>query len=349
MLRILFHLAGFVTCVVAGLGLLARYIPPDVLWPPAIIALVLPFLLLCVAAYLAVVIWKKHWGKAIFPGLILLLALPIVSQLWTVSFGGGEVEKGAANLTVLTANVHNFRDDDYQTVDAQTSTDFIAPHSPSILLLQESHLPYKTPDEYVAAMKQKSGLAMRHQPSKKSIATYGNGVEFVKEGFSPGSFYNGFLVTDVTTDLGKVRVINAHLESNQISGMAGKIGESENLRTEMGRAESMFRNYGGAAAKRADQAEAIRKAVRESPHPVILAGDFNDVPSSYTYRRILTPRLRDAWVEAGSGLGSTFTGPLPGLRIDYVMVDTAFTVQSVERVETGYSDHLGLKAVLGRR
>ena len=346
MLRLLVHLAGFITCAAAGLGLLARFIPPDVLWPPAIIALVLPFLLVGVALYLGGLLWAGHWGKAIFPGLVLLLALPIVRQLWTVNLGvRAAAGPGTKVITVLTANLHNFRDKDFHEVETVRATDFIRRAEPSVLLLQESHLPHN-PEPVVSTIKQRSGLAMRHQPDRKSIATYGNGIEFVKDGFAPGSFYNGYLVTDVTTELGKVRVINAHLQSNRISDLAGRIGESDNLRTEVGRAENMFRSYGSAAAKRAEQAEAIRRAVRESPHPVILAGDFNDVPSSYTYRRTLPPRLRDAWVTAGAGLGTTFTGPLPGLRIDYIMVDTAFTVHSIERVETGFSDHLGLQAVL---
>jgi len=45
----------------------------------------------------------------------------------------------------------------------------------------------------------------------------------------------------------------------------------------------------------------------------------------------------------GFGPGTTFTGPLPGLRIDFLLVDTSFTINEIERFDTGYSDHLGLR------
>ena len=281
-----------------------------------------------------------------FPGLILLAALPLYQQLWTINWGGGaQTQEADKTITFLTANVHNYRNRGFELIEQGENTRFIVRIDPTIMTLQESH---RFRGKRAGEVGRESGLEMRHQPNRVAVATYASELVEVEEYFPPGKFYNGFLVSDVTTELGTIRVINAHLESNQISNYADDIGGSNDLRKEASRAKSMFKNYGVAAAKRADQADAIRKAVNGSPHPVILAGDFNDVPASYTYRRTLTPRLRDAWVEAGSGLGSTFVGPLPGLRIDFIMVDTAFTVHSIERVDTGFSDHLGLKAVLSK-
>ncbi|MEM9260785.1 MAG: endonuclease/exonuclease/phosphatase family protein, partial [Bacteroidota bacterium] len=158
--------------------------------------------------------------------------------------------------------------------------------------------------------------------------------------------YNGFTVADVKTSLGTIRFINAHLQSNRISKMADEIGQEASMQEGIDRAESMFRNYGASARTRAKQAAAIRQYVNQSPHPVVVGGDFNDVPSSYTYQRVRTPRLRDAWTEQGFGLGTTFTGPLPGLRIDYLLVDTSLTIISVDRIETDFSDHRALKIVV---
>jgi endonuclease/exonuclease/phosphatase (EEP) superfamily protein YafD len=71
---------------------------------------------------------------------------------------------------------------------------------------------------------------------------------------------------------------------------------------------------------------------------MVLTGDFNDTPISYTYNR-LTRILKDSFDEAGSGIGSTYRGPLFGLRIDYVMHSSELKARSYKTSEAGYSDH----------
>lgn len=344
MVRKLISLLGSLLAAVTGAGLLARFLPPDVWWPPSIIALLLPGLL--VATFLYVVLcFYRGWRKtAVFPCLILLAALPITTRLF--SFGmGASGTPGESEITIVTTNVRGFKNDVWNSVGEELAFRFIHQRKPDVLLLQETRDDrHKKP--YFDEIKAASGLGKRHQPTKKTIATYANEPVFVADKFSGPGRFNGFLVTDVETELGTIRFINAHLQSNRISKMAGEIGKDSDVKEEIDRAESMLRNYGASAAIRANQADEIRRFVRESPHPVIIGGDFNDVPSSYTYQQIRTPRLRDAWVEKGFGLGTTFTGPLPGLRIDFLLVDTSFTVSEVERFDTGYSDHRGLRVVI---
>jgi len=333
--------------LVAGFGLLARFVPPDLWWPPSIISLLLPGLLVATSLFLLVCLYLKKWRAAFLPLLIVLATLPLLGRLF--AFGSEKsLTSDTKKITVLTTNVRSFRNASWKDLKAEEATRFLSSERPDILLLQEArHDRSKAP--LFEDIKSSSQLAKRHQPTRKPIATYANELTFVKDVFTKPSRYNGFLVSDVKTSLGTIRVINAHLQSNRISGMAGEIGQDSTLAEGLGRAESMFRNYGASAAIRARQANEIRKAVKESPHPVIVGGDFNDVPSSYTYQRMLTPRLRDAWVEAGRGPGTTFTGPLPGLRIDYLLIDTSLTVLKVERVETGFSDHRGVRVRVARK
>lgn len=62
---------------------------------------------------------------------------------------------------------------------------------------------------------------------------------------------------------------------------------------------------------------AIRKAVDDSPYPVILAGDFNSVPNSYEYYE-LGKGLTDAFVEVGRGSSTSFHEYKFPIRIDYI-------------------------------
>lgn len=74
---------------------------------------------------------------------------------------------------------------------------------------------------------------------------------------------------------------------------------------------------------RAGQVGEIRAEMDASPYPVILAGDFNDTPSSYTYRT-MKGDMTDGFRDSGSGYGGTFRYLGGVLRIDYIFYDDAF-------------------------
>ena len=68
---------------------------------------------------------------------------------------------------------------------------------------------------------------------------------------------------------------------------------------------------------RANQAKLIEKHITKTEKPIILCGDFNDTPASYTYRT-LKSNLKDGFRTCGKGYGYTFRGLLHLLRIDYI-------------------------------
>ena len=79
--------------------------------------------------------------------------------------------------------------------------------------------------------------------------------------------------------------------------------------------------------------------------PLMLVGDFNAVPSSRAYRRIVR-RLRDAQALAVGRPRPTFPSRLPFLRLDHVFVNAGVEVVRVETIRTPVSrvasDHLPL-------
>lgn len=89
---------------------------------------------------------------------------------------------------------------------------------------------------------------------------------------------------------------------------------------------------------RSRQADTLRSLADESPYPEIVTGDFNDVPSSYTYFTIRGSR-QDAFLQKGLGIGRTFTSLSPSLRIDYVLPDKRFDIVQYYRPGTRLSDH----------
>jgi len=85
---------------------------------------------------------------------------------------------------------------------------------------------------------------------------------------------------------------------------------------------------------------------KKSPYPVILAGDFNDTPESYIYNQI-TRDFKDAFVESAGGLGYSYAGAIPMLRIDFTFIDPSFTALNHRVVHKKYSDHYPIISTIG--
>lgn len=82
----------------------------------------------------------------------------------------------------------------------------------------------------------------------------------------------------------------------------------------------------------------IADITANSPHPIVLCGDLNDVPNSYIYNTIKGD-MQDAFLQKGFGIGRTFNSISPTLRIDYIFADKRIRISQFKRITTNYSDH----------
>ncbi len=76
-----------------------------------------------------------------------------------------------------------------------------------------------------------------------------------------------------------------------------------------------LRNYDIIHAR---QAIFIKETLNKSPYPLVFCADLNAVPSSYVYHHIASG-LQDAFLRNRFGLGGTFDGIAPSIRIDVVL------------------------------
>ena len=143
-----------------------------------------------------------------------------------------------------------------------------------------------------------------------------------------------------------LRIFVAHLQSNgvRIDDLAREIIDVN--RRAYWELRSVAANYRAAARKRAEQVRDLVAAIRESPYPVVVLGDLNDPPLSYAVGELRRAGLGDSFRESGTGLGVSYPGTIPGLRIDYVMASERLAFRRSEVLDCDFSDHKPVRAEL---
>ncbi len=163
--------------------------------------------------------------------------------------------------------------------------------------------------------------------------------------YAPNDYNSIFQYADIVKDLDTFRVFNIHLQSLKFDKDNLKfldepaVSEGENLENGRGILSKLKRGF----VKRKRQSDRIQEAVSKSPYPVILCGDFNDVPNSYAYHTI-GKNMQNAFREKGSGISRTFSGISPTLRIDNIFASPQFTFLQYTRIKKKMSDHFPIIA-----
>lgn len=159
---------------------------------------------------------------------------------------------------------------------------------------------------------------------------------------------NMCLYADVIVKTDTLRVYNCHLQSIRFKQEDYKfINDLENDKEEdrvIG-AKRIFQRLRLAFIKRATQIDTLTAHIKSSPYPVILCGDFNDTPSSYSYSQI-NNLLKDSFKESGSGISTTYTGPFPAFRIDFIFHSPQLTSSGYRSIKEKLSDHYPLTCLI---
>lgn len=141
-----------------------------------------------------------------------------------------------------------------------------------------------------------------------------------------------------------VTVINNHFETSGLSpeDRTGFLNMMKgNTKTNEMKKESrtLLSKLGKSAQKRAPQAETVAEYAKKCRQCVILCGDFNDNPISYT-RHTLANVLTDCYVATANGPGFSYHHNAMRVRIDNIMCSTDYEPYGCKvdgNVE--YSDH----------
>ena len=141
----------------------------------------------------------------------------------------------------------------------------------------------------------------------------------------------------IKIDTDTIGLIGCHLASNNYP-YDMPVMNADSIHT-VSDFESYMYNIDAAYKRRHKDAMEICENIRQTPYPIILLGDINDVCGSATIRTIEKEGLKDAWWEGGFGYGATIHKPVP-YRIDHIFYSKEFGLQSVKVIESGgISDH----------
>jgi endonuclease/exonuclease/phosphatase family metal-dependent hydrolase len=335
------------------LSYLAVFINPRYFWPIAFLGLLYPFLFLLNFAF--VVLWAVKLKPQVFLSLTCILIGWIFITRY-VQFDIPFVKKKEPvvipnSFKILSFNVRLFNRYNWLK-DKEVSHEifgFIEKEAPDIICFQEFFTREKGELSEEEILKHLSRTQYSHikytfrKPlsSNFGIATFskypivgGGEILFAKT-------FNLCIFTDIKIGNDTIRVYNNHLQS--VRFMKRDIDFVDSLKFEYSKKQlngvmDITYRLKWAFKLRAMQADTITTHIHHSHYPVVVCGDFNDTPVSYTYQT-MRDGLKDAFVEAGSGIGSTYLGKLPSYRIDYIFFSDQFGIANYRSPKLKLSDH----------
>jgi endonuclease/exonuclease/phosphatase (EEP) superfamily protein YafD len=288
------------------------------------------------------------WSRKVWISVIaLLVALPGIYK----SFSTG-VSQNGGELRVMSYNVLQFKDqyDEEKRREsvAYDMVNMIKEYQPDVLCLQEFS-PFRSKisrKDCIVQYGEMMGLPYTYWHEK---AHFGGNVIFSKYPlyaleedipFAKENEYGAVARVDAGPK-GVFYVVNCHLTSFQLTRDELTVfSERNNNKEQMEEyGKSIVSKLVNAYKKRSQEVNEMLAHIPHDGRPILLCGDFNDTPLSYTYQQIHGAGFIDGFVKAGHGIGRTYAGKLPLLRIDYIWANEQIQPMSFKRIKYKGSDH----------
>ncbi|TAL62889.1 MAG: hypothetical protein EPN85_01530 [Bacteroidetes bacterium] len=343
------------------LSYLSPYANPKDYWLFAFFGLAYPYLLLVNVIFLTW--WIMRWNKLYWLSLAcILIGWMNMKNLFHLSLNPHQPGR-TGEVKVLSYNVRLF--DLYNWTHNKDTRDkifsFLKNESADIVCLQEFFqgdsgyfetlnplLDITQPESYHVEY-----TLTRRKKDHWGIATFSKYPMLKKGTVLFKSMGNNICIfSDLKIGNDTVRVYNMHLQSISFGYADYKFIDALKEKNDTLDAEdieiaskNILRRIKRAFIKRSEQAERILQHIVSCKYPVIVCGDFNDTPFSYTYHAF-SEILEDAFMESGTGIGSTYLGAFPSYRIDYVFHSDHFTSSGFEVLPEKLSDHYPIRCYI---
>lgn len=333
------------TLVLAGLtlaGALAFYIPPGKNFFISFLGLSLPVLLLLNAIF--ALYWIIRWKYWVAIPLIAIIGnWGYLSRIYQMSSSEDKPQKGT--LKIATYNVDNFGND-HTGYSCKEIASFMEERGVDIICFQEfGQNQYFTRDSIKKALANWSYQIIPQSPDSMPILQVALFSRFpIKDSklITYPNSNNCSMWCDIDINGKLIRVFNNHLQTTEVSQNKKELEKEIIKENTSGQERAALRLLDGLKenfVKRTAQAETLKRLINATPHPLLVCGDFNSLPSSYTYRTVKGNKLQDGFQTAGHGYMYTFRHFKHLLRIDYILHSSHFKGIRYDSQELDYSDH----------
>ncbi len=299
----------------------------------------LPVLAVNLCLFLMWCVFRSHWCWV--PLVALLLNWEFLISMFQIRVFPKEIPIGKEAVKVITYNVNNFNTDGKKQLP--NIADWLRKEDPDIVCLQEC--PVESALRMDSLAKTLSFLPY-YCSTRSATKAAGNAIfskypilRFESILYPESSNKSLFAVMDIQGD--SVRVFNNHFQTTSVNAVKPRLYQAHAEGKQLEETEAAFhmafqmkKNF----VKRATQADYIRQMLDAGEGPVILCGDFNDTPASYTYRTVKGD-LTDGFRDCGFGFGYTFRQLKRIFRIDYIIYSPDFKGVTYDSPNLDYSDH----------
>lgn len=344
-------IVNWIVAAALVLGWSSIYVSPQQFWPLAFFGLVFPFILFANGLFLLYWLLRRRWHFLLSLLVICLCGYPILRSIQFRSADGAVSADQPLKVMSYNVRLFNLYNWKHNTEVRNQILDFLADENPDIICFQEffhsSDKFYFNTLDTLLSLQDARNLHTRFTATVKAkhhfgIATFSR-FPIITRG--EVAFENGgnniCIFTDLLVRGDTLRVYNVHLASIHLGRedyqFIDEIGDNNN-QDRLAGGLKIVKALKRAYVKRAVQAETLAKHIAECPYPLMVCGDFNDTPSSYTYQTIAS-QLQDAFMESGSGFGNTYNGRLPSFRIDYLLHSPELQSHGFRTVRKDLSDH----------
>lgn len=359
-MRTFFNVILGILTVIVGVALLLTDVISYV-QPISALYMLCPLTLFFSTLFILTIFLTIYWffGGKWRMGLIcaLLLAASVPNMLKTYSITPKyETKSNPKALSVMTYNVHLF--DWFEGSDgiknADKIFDYINSTGADIVCLQE-FLYYPTGTHTLEYVKSKmpgypySEIEVVNNSRRvaKCVATFSKHPIVDSERIDFGSSCHGALKTRVAVGTDTLTVVNFYLKSNQLTQQEKDlVPDTSNPQDTADVTQSVYAKIYTklvkASLERCTQAEKLAEELSGVNEKLIMCGDMNDIPASYSYRT-LSDGMNDAFLNMTAwSLGSTYHEGLYNFRIDYIFTSKDLTPVEFNLDEQKMSDHYPL-------
>ncbi len=305
----------------------------------SVFAYTLPYTFMLCIVLIVIILLTRDYRKLVLPVMALLVTWGLARDTWPRPWNSSQPEEDSFKVMTWNVGIQGIFTKELDFYTNPIHKDIIktiASEKPHIVCLQEfvaRDQELDTSIYQIRSVAEQIGLPYyfysynpdidirRHSHYGKVIFSKYPIVDQQYVNFDSLKYNNNFVYVDVLKGQDTLRVATFHLQSLKL-GKARELTTQpetiENSDTLLAYSKDIYETILGSYEKRVKQAKAVVELVNSTTYPLIICGDMNDVPASYTYA-LLSRDLDDAYLQAGRGMGHTLVSWIPSLRIDYIL------------------------------